>query len=91
MSQKDGEIMAKECWELFSIPMVTNTGYDEEDSNVIQLQFCCKKTNTCINVYYSREENIDYETLSKVTRTALSQCLHCTGKKPLRDSRYIVR
>lgn len=81
----------EKCWELFSIPRITNTGYDEGDNNIMQLKFCCKKTNTCINVYYLKDENIDAETLSKVMKTALAQCLHCTGKKPKHDSGYIVQ
>ena len=81
----------KECWELFSIPKIIDTGYYEEDSNAIKLQFSCEKTNTCINVYCPKDEDIDVETVSKVMRTALAQCLHCTGKKPKHDSGYIVQ
>lgn len=81
----------KECWELFVRPKITDTGYGEADEDTIKLQFTCEKINTCMNVYYPRDENIDAETLSKIMRTALSICLHCTGKKPLHDSGYIVQ
>ena len=93
VSVKGGDILKKEieCWELFSIPKITDTGYGAIDEDMNKLQFCCEKTNTCINVYYPKKENIDPETLSKITRTILSQCLHCTGKKPLHDSGYIVK
>lgn len=89
-----GEILLKEekeCWELFSTPIITDTGYGEADKETAKLQFCCKKTNTCMNVYYPRDENIDPETLSKIMKSTLSICLHCTGKKPLHDSGYIVQ
>ena len=89
-SVKGGEMM-NECWELFSNPKITDTGYGEEDKNTIKLQFCCEKTNTCMNIYYLRDEGIDSETLSKVMRIALSQCLHCTGKKPPHDNGCIVQ
>ena len=83
-------MMKKECWELFSVPMITDTGYGAEDADTGKLQFCCKKTNTCMNVYYSKNENIAPEELSKIMKTVLSICLHCKGKKPLYDSGYIV-
>lgn len=93
VSMKGCEIMKKEkeCWELFSIPKITDTGYGAIDDDTNKLQFCCQKTNTCINVYYPKKENIDPETLSKIMKTILSKCLHCTGKKPLHDSGYIVQ
>ena len=83
--------MGKECWELFSIPKITDTGYCEVDKDTIKLQFHCEKTNTYMNIYYPREENIDAEMLSKVMKTVLAQCLHCTGKKPQHNSGYIVQ
>lgn len=92
VSMKGGEIMnkEKECWELFSVPIITDTGYGEIDEETNKLQFCCQKTNTCINIYYPKKENIDFETLSKFMKTVLSICLHCTEKKPLHNSGYIV-
>ena len=87
---KKGEIIVKECWELFSVPKITDTGYGKADENTINLQFCCEKTNTSMNIYYQKDENIDSETLSKIIKTVLSVCLHCTGKKPLCDNGYIV-
>lgn len=77
----------KECWELFSVPEVSETGYEDDMTKLI---FRCKKTNTNINAYYPKEENINVEMISKIMRTVLSVCLHCTGKKPERDSGYIV-
>ena len=90
MSQK-GEINVKDkkCWELFSIPEITSIKY-EGNIEVIRLKFGCKKTNTCINVYCPKNENMDVDAISKIMRTALSVCHHCTGKKPLCDSGYIV-
>lgn len=82
--------MKKECWEKFCVPEVTKTEYPN-DENTVKLIFHCEKINTYMNVYYQKEENIDAETLSKIMRTALSLCLHCTGKKPQHDSGYIVQ
>ena len=81
-------IYQKECWELFSIPTITNTEYPDDEC--IKLQFYCEKTNTNINVYYPKNENIDPDALSKIMKTILSVCLRCTGKKPLHDNGYIV-
>ena len=78
----------KECHELFLTPNITDTGYPDDEN--MKLQFYCEKTNTNMNVYYPKNENIDAETLSKIMKTVLSVCLHCTGKKPLHDSGYIV-
>lgn len=79
----------KKCWELFSIPQITDTGYPN-DNDTAKLIFHCERTNTDINVYYPKKENIDVETMSKIMSSMLSLCLHCTGKKPLHDSGYIV-
>ena len=77
----------KECWELFSVPEISETGYED---GMTKLIFHCDKTNTYMNVYYQKEENIDAETLSKIMNSVLSLCLHCTGKKPTHDSGDIV-
>ena len=62
----------EECWELFSVPIVADIGCTEDDEKINKLQFCCQKTNTCINIYYLKKENIDLQTLSKVMKTILS-------------------
>lgn len=77
----------KDCWELFSVPEVSETGYED---NITKLIFHCNKTNTYMNVYYPKEENIDAESLSKIMNSVLSLCLRCTGKKSTYDNGYIV-
>lgn len=79
----------KECWELFAVPEAIESPYLNEEGTV-KLTFHCEKTNTFMNVYYQKDENIDYGTMSSAMKSILSACLHCTGKKPLHDSGYIV-
>ena len=82
----------KECWELFSVPRVVGViGNNKEDIPIVKTSFYCEKTNHSINVYRPENEDVDNDTISKVMKTALSICLHCTGTPPLSDSGYIVQ
>ena len=80
VSVKGSEIMTRECWELFCVPQVTKTEC-LDDENTIKLIFHCEKTNTYMDVYYQKEDNIDYTILSSAMNSALSLCLHCNQRK----------
>ena len=81
----------KECWELFSIPRVVGVVNHDKDVAIVKSSFYCEKTNHAINVYCPENKGIDNDTMSKVMKTALSICLHCTETPPLHDSGYIVQ
>ena len=78
----------KDCWETFSIPVITDTGF-LNDEDMVKLIFHCKKTNTYMNVYYPKNDRIDGKTISEIMKTALSVCLHCTEMKQLHDNEDI--
>ena len=70
----------KECWEIFCVPEVTKSEC-LDDENTVKLIFYCEKTNSYMNVYYQKDENIDYKILSGAMNSALSLCLHCNQRK----------